>query len=119
LIDADDSHHDHARAIWLQLAQETPQFSVPNFVTVDVLSLVSRRYGLEKARGANGLMSLGEIMWSTPVEHSVATRRFPTSVRALSFVDCTTLTLTDVRGMTTTFAFDEDFTHAGFTLLAA
>lgn len=119
LIDADDPHHAAARTIWHRVPQSGDELLAPNYVVSETLSLVSRRFGMARARGAQGLMALASPLWITPIEHATATRDFLGSGRALSFVDCTTFTMMEMRGITTAFAFDDDFARAGFTLLGA
>ena len=97
-------------------ARELP---VPNYVVAEALSLIPRRLGVDAARDAHRLMSLGTPLWVNPFEHATAARRFLGSGRSLSFVDCTTFAAMEARGIETAFAFDAGFERAGFTLLTA
>ncbi|MCW2950441.1 MAG: PilT protein domain protein [Thermoleophilia bacterium] len=120
LLDADDAMHASARHIWEErLSASDHELVIPNYVVSECLSLVSRRLGMAAARDAHQLMTLATTLWTHPVEHATATRHFLRSGRALSFVDCVTFTIMEVRGVTTAFAFDDDFATAGFTTLTA
>ncbi|MBC7461993.1 MAG: PIN domain-containing protein [Thermoleophilia bacterium] len=119
LVAAGDPNHDAARRIWRSIGTEGSDLVVPNYVIAETLSLTSRRFGMAGARAAHTLMSLASPIFVDPVEHAAATRRFLASGRSLSFVDCSTFAVMTVRSLETAFAFDDDFTHAGFTLLTA
>lgn len=118
LLNADDPRHTEAREVWEALRSEQQDLVITNYAITETMSLVSRRLGMDAARFAHRLMtSLTTTLWTNEFEHHAAMRHFLRSGRSMSFVDCATFATMRARGLNDAFAFDEDFSRAGFRLV--
>ena len=118
VVDADDARHAAALAQWRRLSAAEVGLAIPNYVVVEVMSLVSRRLGMDIARRVQRVaVSAMRTCWTTPLEHAAAMEEFLDTGRAPSLVDCATMAMMRARGLTTIFTFDEDFDRAGFEVL--
>ena len=119
VVDADDARHHDATTTWSRLADAgDTELLITNYVVVEVISLISRRLGMEVARQVQRVaIAAMTTCWTTPLEHAAAMEAFLGSGRALSFVDCATMVTMRARELSTIFTFDDDFARAGFRTL--
>jgi hypothetical protein len=121
LEDADDRHHDEARSLQERFRTERPLLFTTHHVLDESITLIGSRLQPRRAvRFARQLLSSRAIrLIRTDEETELAAlhvyERFDDP--RLSFTDCLSFTVMRALGITTAFAFDQDFEQAGFKLL--
>jgi uncharacterized protein len=118
LLDEDDANHERAVAIWRALLTDH-DLTTHAYVAVETTALVQRRLGFAAADQLHAAILPPVLL--VPVDRELhdraVTRWRSLSQRELSLVDVTSFELMAQGGLDTAFAFDDDFTTAGFTLL--
>lgn len=120
VLDADDRHHDRARAVWVELLQSGAVPVLSSYVLVEICALAQRRLGLEALRVLHeDVMPLMQVMWVDEETHRLGmTALLTANRRRLSLVDCVSFVLMRRAGINEVFAFDEHFREQGFLCLA-
>ena len=118
LLDEDDANHATASAGLTRLRDE--DLVTHAYILVETLALVSRRLGWGAVeRILDAIIPLIAVF---PVEHSIheeALRVYREAAsNRVSFVDRTSFTFMRAQRLETAFAFDVDFTTAGFELIS-
>lgn len=86
-----------------------------NYVVVELIALIHRRLGKVAAvRSIDNLLAPAETRWITPSLHAEAMAAYRVSGRDSSFVDQMSFAVMRSEGLTTAFAFDDDFRKVGF-----
>jgi uncharacterized protein len=116
LLDEEDRHHGAAISVWPDLL-DRERLVTHAYVVVETSALVQRRLGTAAAaRLHHGLLPPVRVLAVDAVTHARSVERWLTSAqRALSLVDVTSFVVMESLGATQAFAFDADFTAAGFT----
>lgn len=118
LVDGSDPNHAQAARSLRALADRRERLVTHNYVLVESLALFQRRMGMELVREfATRLLPVAETEWVQPSLHDPALAAFLDSGRETSFVDHVSFALMRGRGISTAFAFDEDFQRQGFELV--
>jgi predicted nucleic acid-binding protein len=117
LLDADDVNHARAAAFLPALPDREP--FVHNYVVVETTALAARRFGHRAVRALQeDLLPALDRVWVDQRIHDdavAATLAAPRS--AVSLVDRVSFEVMRDLGVTDAFAFDADFTRAGFVTL--
>lgn len=119
ILDAQDPNHERADQIWkILLGQGDPLVST-NYVVVETISLVQRRFGLLAAQEFQDvIVPLLEVEWVDQTTHSIAMQLlFLANQRRLNLVDCVSFAVMNRLKISTAFVFDEHFNRQGFTCL--
>lgn len=119
LFDADDPRHEAAAAAWSKLMGGDEQVITSNYVVVETISLLHRRFGVSTANRflADMLPSIG-VEWIGEVVHAVAVSALLISGRrGPSLVDCVSFEIMRRMDIGTAFAYDKHFVDAGFEVL--
>lgn len=118
LLDEDDKAYQSAVRTWTRLIESREPLITTNYVVVELIALVSRRLGIDAARKANReFLPLFDVHWIDAGFHQRAmTEYLMARRRAPSLVDFVSFEVMRERGITTAFAFDDDFRHQGFEL---
>lgn len=114
LASRSDVNHGAAREKFAVILTSGVALMTHNYVIVEALSLIQHRLGLAAAARFQSESGWLEIEWVTPETHAEAARRWILGSRNVSFVDQVSFLVMQLRGVTTAFAFDDDFGAAGF-----
>src|SRR5262245_36001534 len=119
LVGPSDAHHAVASAAWETITQGGEQLIVTNYILVETLALVQRRFGLHIVRAMQQtVVPYLQAYWidaSTPALGVAALRA--ANRRQLSLVDCTSFQVMRQIGIDTVFAFDEHFAEQQFVCI--
>ena len=116
---AEDLHHDRAVTCFGELDQLGVELSTTNYVLLECVALIQRRYGMSDAQEfLKKVGALLDIVWIGQTEHGEAVKMWTAAGRrALSLVDCTNMAVMRQRHIRTIVAFDPHFHEAGFEVL--
>lgn len=114
-----DPRHNTARRTYERLRSAGARLHTTDWVLVETVALMHRRAGPEAARTV-----CLELLSNPAVEtHCLddellksSGERYRASAGSVSWVDASSFTVMEKLGITRAFAFDRDFTSAGFTL---
>ncbi len=117
-LNADDVNHASASDV-LRRYVDAPLIT-HNYVVLETTALVQRRFGLAAVRLlSERLLSALTVVWIDADRHERAmTSLLSRRRRGVSLVDWASFDLMRERGIQDAFAYDEDFTREGFTLLS-
>ena len=124
-LDASDANGPIAVPIWARLLNDVEVGTVELFthgaVIVESVALVQRRLGMAATRVLlDDFVRSMTVVWIDAELHGRATTALlAANRRDVSLVDWTSFEVMRERTMDVAFAFDEDFSKQGFTLLAA
>jgi len=116
-LDADDMNHASASDV-LRRYVDAPLVT-HNYVVLETTALLQRRFGLAAVRLlSERLLPALTVVWIDADRHeramtSLLTRRR----RSVSLVDWASFDLMRERGIQDAFAYDDDFSREGFTLV--
>lgn len=115
LLDADDARHADAARAFPDLLAGGPLVT-HNYVVVEAAALTRTRLGFAATRTLlDDLAPALEVMWIDEQLHRAAVAAMlAASRRNVSLVDWTSFEVMRRRGIESAFAFDRDFTTAGF-----
>jgi len=117
VLDADADEFPAARETWTSWVLQATPFVTSNYVVVETLAVIQRRYGMTAVRALHDeLLPLVYITWIDETLHEQAFQQFlVANRRQLSLVDCTSFTLMRALGLRSVFTFDPHFAEQGFT----
>ncbi|HWM19889.1 MAG TPA: PIN domain-containing protein [Ilumatobacteraceae bacterium] len=124
-LDATDANAPTAVPIWARLLNDVEVGTIELFthssVIVESVALVQRRLGMPATRVlVDEFVRLMTVVWIDAELHARATTALlAANRRDVSLVDWTSFEVMRERTMDVAFAFDEDFSRQGFTVLAA
>jgi len=124
-LDATDANGATAVVIWTQLLDDVSRGTIElvthSSVVVESVALVQRRLGMAATRILLDVFIRSmTVVWVDAELHArAATALLAANRRDVSLVDWTSFEVMRERTMDVAFAFDDDFTAHGFTLLAA
>jgi uncharacterized protein len=119
VLDADDANHAAAGRIWKSLIEQREELVCSNYILIESFALLQRRLGLEAARVfQSDVVGMLQVRWVDEPLHAAGVSALLTAGRRqLSLVDCVSFELMRRLGLTTAFAFDQDFVDQDFTCL--
>jgi predicted nucleic acid-binding protein len=119
VLDADDANHAAAGRIWKSLIEQREELVCSNYILIESFALLQRRLGLEAARVfQSDVAGMLQVRWVDEPLHAAGVSALLTAGRRqLSLVDCVSFELMRRLGLTTAFAFDQDFVDQDFTCL--
>jgi predicted nucleic acid-binding protein len=119
LLNASDRAHEQAEAIWIQLRERNETLLTTNYVLLETISLIGRRFGMDLVRAfQRDFVPLVEVTWVDSAIHERAMAALLTAgLRDLSLVDCVSFEVMRQKGVEHAFAFDPHFERQGFTCL--
>ena len=116
IIDPSDARGRAARQ-WITNANRHVLLT-HNYVIAESLALIERRIGRSAVSGLrHAVLPILDIRWIARDEHERALDEHLQSSRRSSFVDQVSFVAMRDAGITTAFAFDDDFARAGFTVV--
>jgi uncharacterized protein len=116
-IDADDPHHPAAARAIEEVAAETAV--THSYVVLETAVLVQKRLGVAAVRELHDiLLEPFSIVWvDSDLHRAGLSGLLAAGSRGISFVDWVSFELMRREGITTAFAFDDDFAARGFSLV--
>jgi predicted nucleic acid-binding protein len=124
-LDATDANAPTAVPLWARLLDDVEVGTIELFthssVIVESVALVQRRLGMAATRVLlDEFVRLMTVVWVDAELHARATTALlAANRRDVSLVDWTSFEVMRERTLDVAFAFDEDFSKQGFTLLGA
>lgn len=117
ILDADDEHHEHAKAVWCEAVESRERLVTSSYVVVETTAVAQRRLSFEAVRVLTlDLLPVAHLEWVTPEDHDAATAALLTAGRrSLSLVDCSSLEIMRRLGIQSAFSLDRHFVEQGFT----
>jgi predicted nucleic acid-binding protein len=118
-FDTNEERHEAAKAMWLELLAGTERLVTTNYVLVETLALVQKRYGMEAVRliAGTALPAL-HVIWVDEDLHRAAFRAvLEENRRKLSLVDCVGFEAMARRNLSRVFTLDHHFAEQGFEVL--
>lgn len=121
LLDGDEESHLPVRTEWERLAQEGERLVTSNYVVVESVAVVQRRFGTAAVRDlADGLLPLIDVEWIDEPLHEASFRALRTADRrSLSLVDLTSFELMRELGVGRALTLDAHFAEQGFRIRPA
>jgi predicted nucleic acid-binding protein len=119
ILSVDDQHHSRAEICLRSLREENQILFTTNYVIVESIALIQKRFGLDKVRDfQNKILPLIQIEWVDEELHKAAIKRvLSTNLRHLSLVDCSAFETMRRLGIETVFTFDSHFREEGFKVI--
>lgn len=118
----DDSNHQKAKRLYLQLEKLNVSFATSNYVFAEVITVISQKIGhkiaLEFISNMRSLDSIYNFIRVTPEIEEMAIEIFKKQTsKNVSFVDCTNMALIKHDNLTAIFSFDEIYKKNGYKLV--
>jgi predicted nucleic acid-binding protein len=120
LMNPDDRNHAAARSAWLRLLSLDVPLLTTNYVVVETVSLLHKRFGMGPVRRFHeDITSVLTIHWVDPAMHASAQTALMVGGRSgPSLVDCVSFAAIDRLRAQSVLAFDAHFSDRGFVLRA-
>lgn len=119
LADARDPNHASARGAFAAELAKGRTIVTHNYVLLETIALLQRRLGLDPALRLAEDAANFRLEWITRARHDKALDALrEAESRALSLVDHVSFVVMRELGISRAFAFDGDFTGAGFELVS-
>ncbi len=120
LANGGDSRHDAAVRLLARAQREGLEFCTHTYVLVEAFALLHRRHGFAvAARMSDELRAVTTVVVDRELNDRAITRLRRNSASTSSLVDAVSFVVMDDRGIEEAFAFDDDFSKAGFRLFGA
>lgn len=116
LADGRDARHDEATRSFDALLRTGRRLVTHSYVLVESMTLLQHRLGRAKAIELASVAGAFEIEWVGERLHNAAVLALGEQPRGISLVDQVSFLVMRRRGIHEAFAFDADFTAAGFRL---
>lgn len=118
VLDRDDVNHAAAAECYRALLDDASLLTHA-YVVVETASLVQRRLGMEAVRALadDMLPSFDVTIVDESMHRAAISGLLAAGDRDVSLVDWTSFELMRSRGVNTAFAFDDDFSEQGFSVL--
>ncbi len=119
-LDADDAKHQEARVIWQQLLSQNHVLVCHNYILLETIALIQRRFGLEAVQAFHdAIFPLPKIEWIDETFHTRGiTAVLVASRKKLSLVDCVSFEVMRHLDLSQAFCFDKHFAQQGFEILS-
>jgi predicted nucleic acid-binding protein len=120
VMDVDEQNHLVAKRLWEDLIREEAILVCTNYVLVETLALIQRRFGMALLKAfQDNVTPVMHIEWvDEPLHQASIAALLTANRRRLSLVDCVNFEAARRLGITTVFAFDQHFVEQGFTRLS-
>lgn len=120
IMDVDEQNHPVAKGLWGQLIGENEVLICTNYVLLETLALIQRRFGVVLVKAfQDNVVPLLNIEWVDEALHQAGVAALLTANRRhLSLVDCISFETARRLSIDTVFAFDQHFVEQGFTCLS-
>ncbi len=120
VLNADDSNHTAAKAIWESLLISRASLFTTSYVLVETYALIQHRLGMEAVRTFHeDIEPLLKIEWIDAPSHSLGMSVvLAVNRKRLSFVDTVSFVVMRKLGIKKAFAFDQHFVEQGFECAA-
>jgi predicted nucleic acid-binding protein len=114
-----DSNHEDAVTHWESLLEEGELLLTNNYVILESLAIIQKRYGLQFVRDFQvDVLPFIQIDWIDEERHKISIERvLYANRRRLSLVDCSAFETMRRRGIETAFTFDAHFREEGFRVI--
>lgn len=119
-MNIDDIRHAAAARTWSELVESSENLVTSNYVILETLSLLQRRFGAGTARKfAEDAVPVIEIVWVDRPLHDAALVAALTydGKRSPSIVDCVSFEIINRAGIKKAFAYDKHFEQRGFAVI--
>jgi uncharacterized protein len=119
IFSVSDQNHLRAELCLREMREERQTLVTNNYVILESIELLQKRFGLDKARGFQSkLLPLIQIEWNDKNQHEAAIQAvFQENRSGLSLVDCTAFQTMRRLGIETAFTFDGHFREEGFKVI--
>lgn len=119
VFDNDQPAHEAAKALWLCLLTEDEPLVTTNYVLVETLALVQRRYGMSAVRlvAETALPALTPVWVEQPLHEAGLHVFLQEGRRGPSLVDCVSFLCMRKDGLTRVFTLDPHFAEQGFEVI--
>jgi uncharacterized protein len=119
IFSVSDQNHLRAELCLREMREERQTLVTNNYVILESIALLQKRFGLDKVRGFQGkLLPLIQIEWIDKNQHEAAIQAvFQENRSGLSLVDCTAFQTMRRLGIETAFTFDGHFREEGFKVI--
>ena len=120
VLNADDAEHPAAAAAWTRLLSGDSRFHCTNYVLLETLALLQRRFGIEAVQAfTTDIIPLLQVTWVDSALHQAGFDALLSAFRRnLSLVDCVSFVAMRRLGLQCVFAFDVHFTEQGYEVVA-
>lgn len=118
-FDADDPQHEAAGRAWSSLVDTKELVVTSNYVVVETISLLHRRFGVPTVNAfLADMLPVIDVEWISEAVHAVSVSALLASARrGPSLVDCVSFEMMRRLGIRVAFAYDKHFAEAGFQTL--
>lgn len=119
VFNRDDQFHPAASEQWRRFVDEDEQLICNNYVLVETIALLQRRFGLDAVRSLEeNALRLVATRWLDEADHREAvTTMLAANRRQLSLVDSSAMVTMRYLGIKQIFTFDAHFEDYGFERL--
>jgi predicted nucleic acid-binding protein len=119
VLNANDQFHLSAKKIWDEILSSDVALFSSNYVLLETISLLQRRFGIEAIRlFESDILPVIEINWVDEIIHNQAkSALLVANRRLLSLVDCTSFEIMRQSGINVAFTFDNHFQEQGFKIM--
>lgn len=115
LLISNDVHHREAVRAFNALRERRARLVTNSYVLVETCALLDRRVGRDATRRfREGFEPLLDLIWVQREQHEAGLDLLLESARSVSLVDAVSFTVARSLGILDVFAYDRNFTDAGF-----
>ncbi len=117
VMDRDEANHAAAAQVWRDILTSSETLITTNYVLLETMALAQNRLGIASLKLLHeDIVPALRIEWIDRTVHNAAMAALlSASRRKLSLVDCVSLEVMRLLGVTTVFAFDKHFNEQGFS----
>jgi predicted nucleic acid-binding protein len=118
LLARDDRMHRRARKNFLHFQRHKAELATSSYILVETMALLQHRIGVGPVHDFHArIYPLLDVVWVEESWHAKAYQRLASmNQRSLSFVDCLSFEIMEVRDIRIAFAFDRHFEENGFII---
>jgi len=115
----EDRFHDQAKQSWFDLIEKDKTIRCNNYILLEAISLIQRRYGMAILRAfQNDMMPLLKVEWLGEIEHQEAMINLLfANRRGLSLVDTISFATMRRLEIQTAFTLNPHFAEQGFEVI--
>jgi len=117
LASESDANHAAAKRIFDAILASGEPLLTHNYILVESFALISRRLGWQSAAAFANEARHFAVEWIDAETHDAAVMQWIVYKPSVSFVDQVSFLIMKRLGIGEAFAFDDDFTSAGFRLV--
>lgn len=119
LLDADQTGHSDAAAVWTALLEDEARLVTTNYVLLETIARSQHRLGVDAVREVHYTFEpLLQVVWIDEEVHRAALSALLASrQQRVSLVDRSSFEVMNRRGIMRAFALDTDFAEEGFEII--